>query len=82
MKRLEGHNTRKFKSKNDLKDKNNNIASTKPEKPEGLDQQKPEGSEAQKTRSIKNKHEHDKKECTNKPRRGRQKQKNTFYEQI
>ena len=75
MKRPEGHNTRKFKSKGDLKDENNNIASTKPEKPEGLDQQKPEGSATQKTRNINNRYEHDKIDCTNnKQRRERQKQ--------
>ena len=76
MKRPEGHNTRKFKSRNDMKHEKNNIAIAKPEKPEGLeDQQKPEGSEAQKSRNITNKHERDKVENTkNKQRRKRQKQ--------
>ena len=81
MKWPEGHNTRKFKSKDDFKDENNNITNTKPEKPEGLDQCKPEGSEAQKTRNRKYRREQYKTECTkNRQRRERQKQnKHNFY---
>ena len=75
MKRLEGHNIRKFTSKNGMDVENINLTVTKPEKLEGLDQQKPEGSEAQKTKNITNKHEHDKKDCPKKKqRRTRQKQ--------
>ena len=76
MKRLEGHNTWKFKSKDDLNEENSDITSTEPKKPESSDQQKPEGSEAQKTRNIKDRHGQDKIDVTkNKRRRERDRNK-------